>query len=165
LRRQIKNALQQTGQGGEQQDGMDIAFCAINLETMEMSFAGAHNPLWLFRNQNLTDFEITTDSKYDFIELPADRQPVGIYLKERPFTEQKIQLEAGDTFYIFSDGYHSQFGGKRNETLKVKRFKELLSEIHQLPISKQREILEQKFNEWKKGYHQTDDVLVLGVRI
>ncbi len=162
LRNMLKMMLKQTGQKGEQQDGMDIAFCAINTETFELSFAGAHNSCWIFRkSSNLPDFK----NLADFIELPADRMPVGIYTKEKPFTEQTFQLQTGDTFYIFSDGYHSQFGGVRNLPLKSKYFKELLSEIHSLPMQEQKQILENKFNEWRGENEQTDDVLVLGVRI
>jgi len=174
LRKQLKNSLQQTGQHGEQQDGMDIAFCAINIENYEMSFAGAHNPCWIFRNDELVvmsdelknyDNEqlITHNSK--LITLEADRQPVGIFLKEKPFTEHKIQLEKDDVIFVFTDGYSSQFGSEKNETFKTKRFKELLSEICQLPLAEQKQILENNFKEWKGSNEQTDDVLVVGVKI
>ncbi len=51
LRSEIKHSLQQTGQVGEQQDGMDIAFCTVNLDTLELSFAGAHNPLYIVKSE------------------------------------------------------------------------------------------------------------------
>ncbi len=158
LRNQVKNSLQQTGQFGEAQDGMDIAFCAINLENMEMSYAGAFNPCWIFR-------KIENENNSQLIELPADRQPVGVYSKEKPFTEHKIQLLQGDTIYLFSDGYYSQFGGEKHETLKIRRFREYLIQMNQLPMSEQQMVLENKFNEWKGDEPQTDDVLVMGVRI
>jgi len=176
LRNQIKSSLQQVGQVAEQQDGMDIAFCAINLETMEMSFSGAHNPCWIFRKEirvkseklnvenELNEQKLLTFN-YKLLTLEADHQPVGIYLKEKPFTENKIQLQKDDIFYIFSDGYHSQFGGKKNLPLKSKYFKELLSEICNLELSEQKQILEKKFNEWKGDNEQTDDVLVIGIKI
>jgi len=176
LRNQIKSSLQQVGQVAEQQDGMDIAFCAINLETMEMSFSGAHNPCWIFRNEkqetkneklkvkNESEDELFT-FHFSLFTLEADHQPVGIYLKEKPFTEQKFQLVKNDVIYIFSDGYISQFGGKKNLPLKSKYFKELLSEICFLELSEQKQILENKFNEWKGNNEQTDDVLVIGVKI
>ncbi len=173
LRTQLKNSLQQTGQHGEQQDGLDIEFCAINNDTLEMSFAGAYNPCWIFRNElRITNYElqIENDEQFvirnsQFVILEADRQPVGIYIKEKPFTEHKFQLQKGDVIYLFSDGYQSQFGGDKNETFKVKRFKDLLSEIYQLPMQKQKEIMEAKFLEWKGTLEQTDDVLVVGIKI
>jgi ligand-binding sensor domain-containing protein/serine phosphatase RsbU (regulator of sigma subunit) len=151
LRDYVKTALQQIGKAGEQQDGMDIAFCAIDLETKIMSFAGAHNPCWVFRS--------------GLIELPADHIPVGVYAKERPFTEHVFQLQQGDTIYLFSDGYHSQFGGGKNEKLKTKRLREIITEINQLPLFEQKQILEQRFEAWKGHQPQTDDVLVIGMQV
>ena len=119
LRKQVKFSLQQTGQVYEQQDGMDIAFVVLNLENNKLSFAGANNPLWIFRNKEL-------------IEIKGDRMPVGIYLKEHPFSNHEIQLKKDDVFYILSDGYHSQFQNITRETLKISRFRELLTEI---PVS------------------------------
>ncbi len=161
LRIQVKNALQQTGQRHEQQDGMDIAFVAINCNTFEMSFAGAYNPVLIFpkkeQNSNTNEFK--------FIELQGDRQPVGIHLKEKPFTEHRFQLQAGDTLYLFSDGYQSQFGGDNKEKFKARRFKELLKQNVSLPMIVQKEILEYNFTQWQAANAQTDDVLVIGVRI
>jgi len=171
LRNQIKNSLQQTGQTGEQQDGMDIAFCSINVKTLEMSFAGAHNPCWIFRNENqkvknenFEENELFTFN-YKLLTLEADRQPVGIFLKEKPFTEQKFQLQKGDFFYLFSDGYVSQFGGEKNEKFKTTKLKQILSEICQIDLNEQKQIIENKFNEWKASTEQTDDVLIMGVKI
>ncbi len=161
LRVQIKNSLQQTGKFGEQQDGMDIAICTINLETMEMSFAGAYNPCLIYRKRNLRD----SQNSAEVFELPADRQPVGICIKEKPFTEYKIQLLPNDIIYLFSDGYYSQFGGEKHETLKSKKFRTTLSEIYDLPMHEQKIALENKLMEWQGTNLQTDDVLVVGVKI
>jgi len=152
LRNEIKYALGQSGKIEESTDGMDIALCAIDLETLEMTYAGAFNPVWFFRDN-------------EFFKITGDRQPVGIYALESPFTEHKFQLQTGDVLYIFSDGYYSQFGGPKPETFRLRRFNEILSEIHHLPLEVQKEILEQKFNEWKGNNQQTDDVLVIGLRI
>ncbi len=151
LRSQIKNSLRQTGQMGEQQDGMDIALCIIDIETNVMSYSGANSPLYLFRNGQLIEFE-------------ADRMPVGVFLEERPFTNHKIQLMLDDVFYLFSDGYHSQFGGVKNGKYKLSRFKKLLSNIHKLPIKEQKNALENEFNKWKDDEEQVDDVLVVGIK-
>jgi len=163
MRKQIKLSLQQTGQQGQQQDGMDIAFCVINLSNLEMSFAGANQPCYIFR-KDLSEKGDGKEFRHLTI-LKADRQPVGIFAKERPFTEQKFQLQAGDVLYLFSDGYNSQFGGDRKEKYKQIRFQQLLTEICHLSLSEQELILENKFEEWKGKNEQTDDVMVLGMKI
>ncbi len=152
MRTEIKSSLQQTGQRGEQREGLDIALCILNSETRELNFAGAYNPLWLYQNHTLT-------------EIPADRQPVGIHLKEQPFTEHTLQLGKGDTFYIFSDGYYSQFGGGNKEKLKTKRFREIITGISKLPFSEQKDELESRFYRWKGDEFQVDDVLVIGIQV
>ncbi len=97
--------------------------------------------------------------------LEADNMPVGVYAKERPFVEQKFQLRKGDVFYLFSDGFHSQFGGTRKLPLKSKYFKEMLSEVCSFSMKEQAQMLENKFITWKADNEQTDDVLVMGVRV
>ncbi len=161
LREHIKNSLQQTGERGEQQDGMDIAFCIINSDTQEMKFAGAHNHCWIVR-QNTNE---NTRIHKELIVLEADKQPVGIFLKERPFSEHNIFLLNGDVFYIFSDGLHSQFGGENNEKYKTRRFKDFLISISEQDINDQKIMLEKEFQTWKGEYEQTDDILVIGVKV
>jgi serine phosphatase RsbU (regulator of sigma subunit) len=67
--------------------------------------------------------------------------------------------------YLFSDGYRDQFGGKDNTKFMSKKFNELLLKIHHLPLHEQKEILEIKIEEWKGRNHQTDDILVMGIRL
>jgi serine phosphatase RsbU (regulator of sigma subunit)/O-acetyl-ADP-ribose deacetylase (regulator of RNase III) len=153
LRNQIKKSLHQTGKSGEQQDGMDIAFCIINKETNLMQFSGAFNPLYLVRNNEL-------------LEYKADRMPIGIHANDmNSFTNNIIPLKNGDTIYIFSDGYIDQFGGMKEERFKSKRFKELILSINAVPMKEQLKELNKTFDNWRCDNPQTDDVLVIGIRI
>jgi serine phosphatase RsbU (regulator of sigma subunit) len=70
-----------------------------------------------------------------------------------------------DTFYLFSDGYVDQFGGKHRKKFKSLNFKKLLLSIQTDPMDRQKEILEQTFETWRGKYEQIDDVSVIGVRI
>jgi len=157
LRRQIKRSLRQHGKGGETQDGMDISICVIDIQKNELQYAGAFNPLYIIKDVN---------GKSELNEIKADRMPVGFFHgKEKSFTNHELQLEIGDTVYMFSDGFIDQIGGKDEKKFLSKNFKELLLEIHNNPMYGQKEILETRFNEWTKGYEQLDDVLVIGFRI
>ncbi len=153
LRNQIKNALNQTGKKGEQQDGMDIALCMIDLESKKVQFAGAYNPMYLIRNNEL-------------IEFKADKMPIGIHPKDsNKFTNHEIQLENGDTFYLFSDGYVSQFGGEKDEKFKTKRFTEILTRISDKSMKEQHDILDKTIDDWRGNQHQTDDICVIGINV
>jgi len=46
----------------------------------------------------------------------------------------------------------------------VGRFKEILQSIHKKEMSEQKEILKQKFEEWKGKRAQIDDVLIFGLK-
>jgi len=152
LRVQIKTSLHQTGDSNEAKDGMDIALCVINLETYLLQFAGAYNPLYIIRNK-------------EFIEIKATRNPIGIYLKEKPFKNNEIQLQKNDMLFMFSDGYADQFGGKKATKFKSKNFKELLLLVSDKSVSEQKQILNNTFEEWRGNIEQVDDVLVVGLKI
>ncbi|MDA3954033.1 MAG: SpoIIE family protein phosphatase [Bacteroidales bacterium] len=153
LRKDIKKTLGQEGKEGEAKDGMDIALCIIDLEKMKMQYAGAYNPLYLFRNNEL-------------IEVKADRMPIGIYVKEKEsFTNNVIDLHKGDVFYISSDGYQDQFGGEDGQKFKTKNYKQFLLEIHQKPMAEQREILDKRIDEWRGDWEQIDDIIIVGIRV
>lgn len=157
LRKQIKQSLRQHGDTEESKDGMDMAFLALNTKTNMVQYAGANNPLYLFRDQ---------DGESKLIEIQADKMPVGIHFgKERSFTNQEIQLEIGDTLYIFSDGYPDQIGGAKGKKFMKKNFKSLLADIQDKSMKEQKNILDDTLMDWKQDYEQVDDILVIGIRI
>lgn len=133
-------------------DGMDIALCSLDLSSNLLQYSGANNPLFLIRNKEL---HITS----------ADRQPIGKYLNSKPFTNNKINLLKGDSIYIFTDGYADQFGGPKGKKLKLKKFKELLINNVEQPMSEQKKIIESAFENWKGDMEQIDDVCVIGIKI
>jgi len=153
LRKYVKSSLRQTGKEGEAKDGMDISLCIIDLEKRIMQFSGAYNPLFLFRNGEL-------------LVTKADKMPIGIHIKEKDnFTNHLIELQKDDVFYLFSDGYPDQFGGENNEKYKMKRFKNLLTEIHIKPMDAQKEILSETLTKWQGDIEQIDDITIIGIRI
>ncbi len=166
LRSKVKKSLHQEGKSGEQKDGMDVALLIIDTETLELQYAGAYNPLYIIRKNKKQDkTEDENLAGYELIQLKADRQPIGIHLLEKEFTNHAFQLEKGDCLYSFSDGYVDQFGGETGGKFKTTRFKELLLSVQGKPMDEQKRILEQNFIKWKRDVAQIDDVLVMGIRI
>lgn len=152
LRENVINSLHQTGQAEETKDGMDIALCIIDIDHKHLQYAGAHNPVYLIRNNNL-------------IHLEADKMPIGIYkTSDVSFRNQEVNLEQGDLIYLFSDGYIDQFGGSQGLKFFSANFKKLLLEIHQCPLLEQKELLAQRLDEWKGNHEQLDDILVIGFK-
>jgi serine phosphatase RsbU (regulator of sigma subunit) len=151
LREGIIKALKQTGESGENQDGMDIAICAI--EGKKLEYAGANNPLWIISNGGLT-------------EIKADKQPIGIYYgTPKPFTNHLVDLNIGDSVYIFTDGYADQIGGELRKKFKYKQLQELIEKNSASDMQLQQKIYHQVINDWKGPLEQVDDILLIGVRI
>jgi serine phosphatase RsbU (regulator of sigma subunit) len=134
----------------EVKDGMDIAICS--LENNVLKYAGANNPLWIVRDG-------------DIMETKANKQPIGKFMKPEPFITHTFNLEAGDTFYIFSDGFIDQFGGEKGKKFKAKNFKDLLLMVQDLSMEDQKTKIDSVFYEWMADFEQLDDVCVMGVRV
>lgn len=154
LRKYVIHSLQQKGVQGEQQDGMDIAFLALNTETNILEFSGANNPLY-----------IIPAVSNEILIIKADTMPIGIYGDMQPFKNNTLQVNKGDRLYIFSDGFIDQFGGENRKKFLNKRFKESLLQIAHLPMLEQKENLNNIFESWKGKCEQIDDVTVLGIKI
>jgi serine phosphatase RsbU (regulator of sigma subunit) len=152
LRDHVKETLSQSEEG-ESKDGMDIALCVLDSKKMTLQYAGAYNPLYLIRDKELSEYK-------------ANRMPIGIHVgEESRFTDHTIQLRKGDCIYVFSDGFQDQIGGEKGKKFLSKSMKALLTEIHNQPMMKQKEVLGDVLGQWMKGFQQVDDILILGVRI
>jgi len=152
LREIIKISLNQSIEGNDPKDGMDIAFCSFDLENSILEFSGANNTIYLIRNHEFKQFEVV-------------RNPIGIYINEKDFVNHEIILQKSDVIYLFTDGYYSQFGGEKDEKFKVNRFRELIMSIHTQNILEQKKCLTNTFNNWKGNKNQIDDILIIGIKI
>ncbi len=151
LRQGIIKSLKQVADEDSIKDGMDIAVCVVDFEKNILWYAGANNPLYLVRNGELTHYR-------------ADRMPVAIHYKMEPFTLHKIDLQKGDAFYIFSDGYADQFGGPQQKKFMSLQLRETLVTMAGKPMLQQGERLNEIFEEWRGGSPQIDDVTLIGIR-
>ncbi|MGW8314900.1 MAG: two-component regulator propeller domain-containing protein [Bacteroidales bacterium] len=151
LRIRVMETLHQKGDPDEAKDGMDMVVCKFFRKERRLAFAGANNPLYLIREEELTEYK-------------TDKMPVSIHEVMDPFSRQEIKLKKGDCIYIFSDGYADQFGGPRRKKLKYRGFKDLLITHHQKSMKDQSLLLDNAFEEWKNGVEQIDDMVVIGMR-
>ncbi|MEN8119504.1 MAG: tetratricopeptide repeat protein [Bacteroidota bacterium] len=177
LRNQIKSALNQTGKHYENKDGMDLALCAIDTDTMKMHYAGANNPVYILRknvqesnlklaeNEKIKFYLPDNNKDYSLIEIKPDRQPIGSHVKEHPFTNIEFSLQKNDSIFLFSDGYYDQFSGETGKKFNNVRFRKLLISMADKKMTEQQEILDNIFTKWKKNKEQIDDVMVLGVKV
>jgi serine phosphatase RsbU (regulator of sigma subunit) len=153
LKLKIIMALRQSDNASENKDGMDIALMQVNLNTGELTFAGAYNSLYLLRDRRMKEFK-------------GDKFPIGFTdIAGQQFTQQKIKLLPGDILYMFTDGYPDQFGGQNGKKFKYKRLEAVLQGMGGQPMETQRELLVTEFEQWKGELEQVDDICVAGIRI
>jgi CheY-like chemotaxis protein len=153
LRDYVIKSLHQTGATNEAKDGIDIALCIIDSEKQKLQFAGAHNPLYLIKNNEIKI-------------LKGDRMPVSIHQNaHKTFENHVIDFEENDIIYMFSDGYYDQIGGPQNRKFMSRNFQALLLDIHKKPMEVQQQMLDKTFEDWKGNNIQLDDILVIGIKL
>ncbi|MBI3509993.1 MAG: tetratricopeptide repeat protein [Bacteroidetes bacterium] len=150
----LSETLRQRQDESRVRDGMDIALCCIHKHSNKLEFAGAYNPVFIFRGK-------------EFIELSPDKFPVGLFVEEelKKFTHKEYALQKGDRLYIASDGYSDQFGGELGKKYKRSSFVDYLSKIQTEPFVTHRRLLEKEHLSWKGNFEQIDDVLVMGMEV
>ena len=152
--KQLSKKLNQDPEEATVRDGMDIALISINYPKLKIEFAGANNPLWIIRSNQL-------------IQINGDKFPIGAFVVEelQQFKNHEWELQKGDCVYIFTDGFADQFGGPKGKKFKYKQFEALLLKHHQKPFEEQKKILQKTINDWIGELEQIDDILVIGIRI
>jgi len=151
LRQGIIKSLKQVAEEDSIKDGMDIAVCVVDFDKNILWYAGANSPLYLVRSGELMHYR-------------ADKMPVAIHYKMEPFTLHKIDLQKGDAFYIFSDGFADQFGGPKQKKFMSLQLRETLVAMAVKPMLQQGERLNEIFEEWRGDGPQIDDVTLIGIR-
>ncbi len=137
-------------------DSIDISMLCIDRETHSYTLSLARHVAYIVRKDG--NIEVVQGTKRcigEIIEVENGR----------PFVDVDLDLQEGDCIYLASDGFVSQFGGPDNVKYKRKRFENLLVSVHDEDMTRQKQVLERNFQEWKGNVEQTDDVLVVGLRI
>jgi len=132
-------------------DGMDVAFCVIDKKAKKVQFSGAFNNMYIVRDNKI-------------LEVKGDRYAVGLIAEgEHTFTSETIDLESGDMLYMFTDGFVDQFGGPEGKKYKFRRFRHQLLNLHNENVDVQCKMLEDSILEWRNGFEQVDDILIIGI--
>ena len=163
LRKEIISTLNQNV-NKEHRDGLDISLFSLSISSQESSsrtvydfkWAGANNPCWIIREG-------------EFIELKANKMPIGIHETMGDFTVHNTLLYSGDIIYMASDGFKDQFGGPKSKKFMAQRLIETLQTNADRPMNEQQKVLMDTLYNWMNAYEeihdQVDDITVLGVKL
>jgi serine phosphatase RsbU (regulator of sigma subunit) len=126
----------------------------VDLKTNLLRISSAMRPMIIYRDG-------------EQIYVKGSRSSVGGQYEneQKDFETNEYQLQKGDKFYMFSDGYPDQFGGPLGKKFKMVRLKNMLKDIHDKPMEEQYNYIKNNFEIWKEDTEQVDDVLFMGVEI
>lgn len=152
LDQELEKALN-SNQAEISNDGMDVALIRINKQTGELQFSGALRSIMVVEQDTIK-------------EIRGSRYPLGFYPDvQKEFEKLTFYPEKGSNVYLYSDGFADQFGGEFLKKMNRTNFKELLRASYDIPIDEQEAFLEYSFNNWKQQEEQTDDVLMIGIKL
>ena len=152
LRRQLTEALL-SSELNIVKDGIDVSVISIDKLKSKIQYVGANSPIIHFHNGTQ---EIKKGNKHS---LASFEEELGKYHVE------EFDYQIGDMIYMFTDGYQNQFGGEQDKKFMGKRLKNLLSRIHNLPVEEQEQLTKHTIEDWMKTSKQTDDILVIGLKL
>ncbi|WP_434547029.1 tetratricopeptide repeat protein [Marivirga sp.] len=133
---------------------MDVALCKIDHKKKVVTFSGAKRPLYVVEDGVLREFKGNNFTVGECFNSP-----------DKKFTFQEIDLAQNQTFYLSSDGYADQFGINTQKKYLRKRFKSLLESISKKSMPEQEKSLDLEMKRWQGEMEQTDDMLVIGIRV
>ncbi len=131
--------------------GMDIALIKFDKIKNEITYSGAHNSVIILSEGQMN-------------EIKADKVSIGATMNS-VFTNHTVSVKKGDMVYLYSDGYQDQIGGEKRKKFLSLTLKDLFKQIQSLPAEKQTIELEKHHAAWKGANSQTDDILVVGLKI
>ena len=137
-------------------DGIDIAFVTIDKTHKKLYFSGCKRPLFIYRRRDK-----------DMIQYKGEPYLIGGGDKgtKKTFATQEIPYGVGDVIYMFSDGVVDQFGGPMGKKLMKKRFVDILMSFKHLSLTYQKQLLDQKLKSWQGDEEQTDDIIIIGIKL
>jgi len=150
----VRSTLKQDRIDADARDGMDIAFCRINLKKKQLQYSGAHRPLYLLRNGELLEYK---GNRKAIGGIPHRKKA------EKDFINHSIEITKGDKIFIFSDGMPDQVGGAEGRKYSPQRIRSIIVENKDLDMQQYASLFSTDFKKWKGKNKQIDDVLLIGI--
>lgn len=157
LRDEIIKVLRHDGDGGIQ-DGMDLSVCLLHKESKILEFSCARNGIVVVSNNE--------SKSYNANALPAVR---GIIKKDtsiiRNFQTKKIQLQATDRVYMYTDGFMKQSGGSYAQPMTSTEFENKLIALSHKSFENKTHYLQSELDGWRGNSQRVDDVLIIEIKL
>lgn len=144
----VRETLHRKADNRMNDDGLDIGICYI--EEQRLVFAGAKIPLYIKRGDQV--HILKGDNRSIGYRRSKIRKEVSCY---------EWKIEAGDCFYLTTDGYVDQNGGTKDYSLGRNRFIECIESQGATPLREQCDSFEKRIDEYRGSQAQRDDITVI----
>ena len=152
LRKEIKSRLNEN-RDEMINDGLDIALICYNKQNSTIEYVNANRPLYIISNDEL-------------ITLASENVSIGGYAElDAVIPSKKISIKKNDLLFLFTDGITDQFGGEKNKKYNPQRLRQFLLMNNHLPLVELHQKLITEITLWQSNYEQTDDILMIGLKI
>ncbi len=169
LRNKFISYLQNNSSGEESKDGIDLGICVMNYQDSTLQFSSANRPLIMIRGNQYPEATAYSEKEvkgdYTLYLYKATKNIIGLNYREFSFTNIDIDVFSRDTFYMFSDGYADQFDYMNKKKFKMSQLKKELLKIQDFSMQRQSAHLLDTHYKWKGHTGQTDDMVVIGLRM
>lgn len=148
----VKTTLKQDCPDAMSNDGLDAGICYVETEKMCLTYAGAKIPLLITHGNS--DLEIIKPDKQSlgYVESPLDHE----------FTNHRMHIHREMSFYMYTDGYVDQLGGRDRFPLGNIPFRNFIRRVCHEPFEKQEEMIIENFHNHQGRNDRQDDVTVVG---
>ncbi len=138
-------------------EGIEMSICVLNRTTRQLRFAGARRDALVVAGGHVHT-------------LAGSRRSVGgIYARLAPahwqFGTQNLTMVAGSSLYLLTDGYTDQHNADGQAKFGLPRLRDLILKTSALSAQAQTQALDQALTIWRADTDQTDDILVVGLRV
>lgn len=155
LENKICNRLCNISSGKSLHEGLDASVVYVDTFLRRIEFAGARMPLFIIQDGQVR-------------RIKGSPHGIGGGASERTrsqiFSKHSIGYRTGDSLYLMTDGYSDQLNCSRQKFL-VSRLLGLLDINKDRSMSEQKAVLESQHASWKSIQSQTDDILILGLKL
>lgn len=150
----IRASLHQDRGQGVVQGGMDVGLCACLPGERRLVYAGAAMPLYILSREG----SVATHT--------GRKKAIGLHRGRNPgaFRNQSFTTD-GQAFFLVTDGFVDQAGGKKGRAYGTRRLAELLATCAREELDATRPSWEAEFDAYRGAQAQRDDVLALGFRL
>lgn len=136
-------------------EGLEASVLLIERRSKLFHYSGAKLPLYYRLNKNIIRVK---GSLYgiggEFVELN----------QKKHFVQKTFTYNVGDSVYLSTDGYWDQLS-QNNRKFKSSRYLDLLDQIADLSFDEQKLYMLSEHTRWKGKKDQTDDMLIVGVKL